>query len=576
LRLTNPLTGGNEIDLSGYLDNTDSQDLSIVGDQLSIAGGNTVTVPTANGTETKVAAGPNVTVGGDGSSGSPYVIGVASLDDADADATNEIQDVSSADGSVTVTRTLDDFDLSVTFPANNDNSETNELTDLALSSDILRLTNPLTGGNEIDLSGYIDNTDAQNLTGASLGAGNILQIDIENGSSATVDLSSLANTGTDDQTLGLASNTLSIEGGNGVDLSGYLDNTDDQNISTDGTSGNLSIEGGNTIALNVDDADSDPSNEVNTSSGMNNGSLEITDSAGTLSTRLISTDANNNLSAGNDGALYLNVASVAIAETNTNLSDNGDGSFTYVNENGVTQIVNKSDITDNGNGTYTFTNNDSSDVVLDTRASANPYDNSASGLLATVVQDAIDELAAGSTDDQTLDLVSNTLSIEGGNGVDLSGYLDNTDDQNISTDGTSGNLSIEGGNAIALNVDDADSDPSNEYNTGISFDGANLTVTDAGGAQIVDISGVDTDGQDLTGASLGAGNILQIDIENGSSATVDLSSLANTGTDDQTLDLVSNTLSIEGGNGVDLSGYLDNTDDQNIITDGTSGNLSIE
>ncbi|MEH6681985.1 MAG: hypothetical protein V7724_15670, partial [Sediminicola sp.] len=148
------IEGGNEIDLSGYLDNTDSQDLSIVGDQLSIAGGNTVTVPTANGTETKVAAGPNVTVGGDGSSGSPYVIGVASLDDADADATNEIQDVSSADGSVTVTRTLDDFDLSVTFPANNDNSETNELTDLALSSDILRLTNPLTGGNEIDLSGY--------------------------------------------------------------------------------------------------------------------------------------------------------------------------------------------------------------------------------------------------------------------------------------------------------------------------------------------------------------------------------------------------------------------------------------
>ncbi|MEH6682853.1 MAG: hypothetical protein V7724_20095, partial [Sediminicola sp.] len=156
-----------------------------------------------------------------------------------------------------------------------------------------------------------------------------------------------------------------------------------------------------------------------------------------------------------------------------------------------------------------------------------------------------------------------SLTIEGGNTVslDLSSLADTgTDDQNISTDGTAGNLSIEGGNAIALNVDDADSDPSNEYNTGISFDGANLTVTDAGGAQIVDISGVDTDGQDLTGASLGAGNILRIDIENGSSATVDLSSLV--GTDDQTLGLASNTLSIEGGNEIDLSGYLDNTDSQ--------------
>ncbi|MEH6682698.1 MAG: hypothetical protein V7724_19300, partial [Sediminicola sp.] len=86
------------------------------------------------------------------------------------------------------------------------------------------------GGNGVDLSGYLDNTDGQDLTGASLGAGNILQIDIENGSSATVDLSSLANTGTDDQTLDLVSNTLSIEGGNGVDLSGYLDNTDDQQL----------------------------------------------------------------------------------------------------------------------------------------------------------------------------------------------------------------------------------------------------------------------------------------------------------------------------------------------------------
>jgi hypothetical protein len=73
--------------------------------------------------------------------------------------------------------------------------------------------------------------------------------------------------------------------------------------------------------------------------------------------------------------------------------------------------------------------------------------------------------------------------------------LDNTDDQTISTDGTAGNLSIEDGNTIALNVNDADADPANEYNTAISFDGTNLTVTDAGGNQSVDISGVSTDDQ---------------------------------------------------------------------------------
>jgi hypothetical protein len=114
-----------------------------------------LSVAAADGTETKVNAGPNVTVVGDGSTGTPYVVSVPTLDDDDA-------------------------------------SQTNELTDLALASDILTLTNPLTAGNQINLSGYLDNTDSQNLTGATLGAGNILQIDIESGDSASVDLSPLA------------------------------------------------------------------------------------------------------------------------------------------------------------------------------------------------------------------------------------------------------------------------------------------------------------------------------------------------------------------------------------------------
>jgi uncharacterized protein YjbI with pentapeptide repeats len=117
----------------------------------------------------------------------------------------------------------------------------------------------------VDLSGYLDNTDEQDLTGATLSGANILQIDIENGASTTVDLSSLDNSGTDDQnisgsglsgtdlTIGiengttevvdlsslvgtddqnltLAGNSLSIEDGNSVDLSGYLDNTDEQDL----------------------------------------------------------------------------------------------------------------------------------------------------------------------------------------------------------------------------------------------------------------------------------------------------------------------------------------------------------
>ncbi|MDM9632321.1 hypothetical protein, partial [Robiginitalea aurantiaca] len=63
-------------------------------------------------------------------------------------------------------------------------------------------------------------------------------------------------------------------------------------------------------------------NEYNTGVTMNAGALEVTDGGGTESTSLISTDLNNDLSAGADGALYLNVASVTISETITNLTDN--------------------------------------------------------------------------------------------------------------------------------------------------------------------------------------------------------------------------------------------------------------
>ena len=36
-------------------------------------------------------------------------------------------------------------------------------------------------------------------------------------------------------------------------------------------------------------------------------------------------------------------------------------------------------------------------------------------------------------------------------------------------------------------VDDADNDPTNEYNTGFVLNGTNLEITDAGGTQTVDL-----------------------------------------------------------------------------------------
>ena len=105
----------------------------------------------------------------------------------------------------------------------------------------------------VDLSGYLDNTDNQNISGSGL-AGNILTIGISGGTSEDVDLSVFNNPGTDDQQISLSGNILNLEDGGSVDLSGYLDNTDNQNIiefSLTGTTLKLQIENANFIQVDL-------------------------------------------------------------------------------------------------------------------------------------------------------------------------------------------------------------------------------------------------------------------------------------------------------------------------------------
>jgi hypothetical protein len=109
---------------------------------------------------------------------------------------------------------------------------------ISVASDILSITG---NASTVDLSGYLDNTDNQNLglTGTTL--------TISGGTG--VDLSSLQDgTGTDSQAISLSCNFLSITGSSDtVDLSPYLDNTDTQNLSLSGTT--LNISGGTGVDL---------------------------------------------------------------------------------------------------------------------------------------------------------------------------------------------------------------------------------------------------------------------------------------------------------------------------------------
>jgi len=144
------------------------------------------------------------------------------------------------------------------------------------------------------------------------------------------------------------------------------------------------------------------------------------------------------------------------------------------------------------------------------------------------------------TDDQNLTLAANSLSIDNGNAVDLSAYLDNTDAQSLSFSGTS--LSISNGNTVDLSslqdgVNDADADPTNEYNTNLLLSGTTLNLIDGGGTLTADLSSLQDGVNDAD---------------------------ADPTNEIQTLAIAGNLLSISGGNTVTIAGgnTLDEAYDQ--------------
>lgn len=210
----------------------DEQTLSISGQDLTISGGNTITLPAGTGGDnwgTQVVQS-DATLSGDGTTG------------------NELTVV----GDLT-----DDQTLSLSG------------TDLSIS-----------GGNTIDVSSLqdgVNDADADPAneynTGASL-IGNELNI-TDPGGTVTVDLTPLVS-GVGTQTLSFTSPNLSISGGNSVDLSALQDGVNDadadpsneiQTISQSGNTITLSNGGGSvTVAPSADD---DPTNELQTLSVSN-------------------------------------------------------------------------------------------------------------------------------------------------------------------------------------------------------------------------------------------------------------------------------------------------------------------
>ena len=154
---------------------------------------------------------------------------------------------------------------------------------------------------------------------------------------------------------------------------------------------------------------------------------------------------------------------ITAGETVTAILDNNDGTFTYTNEAGTSIIITKANLIDNGNGSYTFNNGNTPAIQLNTSAASNPYDNTNSGITATNVQDAIDQLASG--------------------GVNGTGNISSTDiDVTGDTNAILGNVTLE----IA---DDAIT--ANKINNDVAGNGL---VQNATGALEVNVAALNGDG----------------------------------------------------------------------------------
>ncbi|WP_421918719.1 hypothetical protein [Marinifilum sp.] len=414
----------------------------------------------------------------------------------------------------------------------NDDDANNEIQDLSFTGDVLKITNN-TSASSIDLSAYKDNTDDQALSksGAS--------ISLEDGGTVTLNDDDANN---EIQDLSFTGDVLKITNNtsaSSIDLSAYKDNTDDQALSKSGAS--ISLEDGGSVSLNDDDA----SNELQDLTGaVLNGS---------------------------------NVLNLSI-------------------ENGTGTSVDLSALADNTD---------------DQEAFEVKYNNSSSGMVATDVKAAIDELKSGSSDDQALSKSGATISLEDGGSVSLNDDDASNELQDLTGAVLNGsnvlNLSIENGtgtsvdlSALADNTDDQEAfevkynnsssgmvatdvkAAIDELKSGSSDDqalsksGASISLEDGGTIALND-DDASNELQDLTGAVLNGSNVLNLSIENGTGTSVDLSALADN-TDDQEAFEVKYNNSSSGMVATDVKAAIDelksgSSDDQALSKSGATISL---
>ncbi len=253
--------------------------------------------------------------------------------------------------------------------------------------------------------------------------------------------------GTDDQYLTLSNDTLYIENGNNIYLGGY-----NQTLSFDDITNQLTILNGNTVIIpdSVNDADSDPTNEIELPATAVSGQVLTWDGTNWIAqnpgsgadnwgSQTVASDAT--LNGDGTSANPLTVNGVLTDDQNILGSGLSGTTLTIGIENGTGETVDLSSLQD---GTGTDDQNIQGSGLLGTILTIGIENGTSETVDLSSLQDGT------GTDNQQLSLSGNTLLLTNSTSVDLSGFLDNTDNQTLSLSGTT--LSISGGNSVDLNA----------------------------------------------------------------------------------------------------------------------------
>ncbi len=568
---------------SGFITSADDADADATNELQNITGGVGITViPSGNDFQIDNSSPDQTVTLADGGSGNvtiggtypAFTVDVPSLDDADADATNEIQNVTGGVG-ITVTPSGNDFQI--------DNSSPDQTVTLADGGS----GNVTIGGTypafTVDVPS-LDDADAdatneiQNVT-AGVGitvtpSGNDFQIDnsspdqtvtLADGGSGnvtiggtypafTVDVPSL-----DDADADATNEIQNVTGGVGITVtpSGndfQIDNSSpDQTVTlADGGSGNVTI-GGTYPAFTVDvpsldDADADATNEIqNVTGGVG---ITVTPSGNDFQIDNSSPDQTVTLADGGSGNVTIGGTYPAFTVDVPSLDDaDADATNEIQNVTGGVGIT----VTPSGNDFQIDNASPDQTVTLADGGSGNV---TIGGTYPAFTVDV------PSLDDADADATNEIQNVTGGVGITVtpSGndfQIDNASpDQTVTlADGGSGNVTI-GGTYPNLTIDvssldDADADATNEiqdlslaadhtlslslsaatanlapYMQTLSFTNPNLTISGVGG-NTVDLSALNTDDQTVDQFNL-TGNTLNLSLEDDGATpyTVDLSQYA--------------------------------------------------